>query len=264
MSFCPTLRRYFCAFAALLLLHGHARAVVLDWDTVSWADGSLNNSYQADVNDPDSGVTIDVTPNNGAPLVPHSLAPNPMTPTVNTGFQGGMLFAQNTLVIAVNLTNTSQSVTVTISFAAAGGANNVSFSLFDIDAGGGAQDQVSLMQALSIDGTTLIAPTVTTSADNTLVGSGLTQTVLGTANVSSTGLLSGRGNVTVDFGSEFIQSLTFTFGSTNAFSDPAYQHFAIHDISFTPVPEVSPGMWSIFSCLAAAGLTVRHRARVRK
>lgn len=265
LMLCRVFRRYLCALAALGLLQSqHVSAIVLDWDTISWVEGTLTNSYQADPWDPDSGVSISVTQNNGAPLVPFSVAPNPMTPVINTGFQGGLPAAENALVVAINLANVSQSITVSLSFLASGGATDVSFRLFDIDAGGGSQDQLSQIYGLSIDGSTLIAPTITTSPDNTLVGSGLGQSVVGTAATSSTGLTSGRGNVLIDFGTNQIQSLTFTYGSTAAFLDPAYQHFAMHDINFTPVPEVNPTLLSIFSCLAAAGLVVRHRFTVRK
>jgi hypothetical protein len=234
-------------------------AVVLDWDSVSWAEGTLNNTYQPDGADPDSVVTIGVTPN-GAPLVPFSAAPNPTTPVTHNGLQGGLLIPENTLTIAVNLTNPSESVTLTISFAASGGASNVSFSLFDLDAGGGVQDELRSIQALSIDGSTWIAPTITTGPDNTLVGSGLGQVVLGTASTPNTGLTSGRGNVTIDFGANQIQWLTFTFGATDAFADPAYQHFGMHDLNFTPIPEVNPTVLSLLGCAGAvAGFHWRRR-----
>ncbi|MDQ6911461.1 MAG: hypothetical protein M3128_01130 [Verrucomicrobiota bacterium] len=254
------LQRYFYAFAALLLCQLPAQALVLDWDIVTWADGSLNNSYpMAGGND----VTVNVTPNNGAPLVLYSGAPNPQTPTINSGFQGGLATAENTLVLAVDLTNPTQSITITISFANPGGVQGVSFKLFDIDAGGGSQDELTMIRALSIDGSTLIAPTITTSANNTLIGSGINQSVVGTASTPNTGPQSGRGNVTIDFGANLIQSLTFTFGCTTFFPDPAYQHFALHDVSFSPVPEVNPAIVSFLSCLAGAGLVIRHRRRAR-
>ncbi len=259
----PILRRYFYALATLLLCQFQAHALVLDWDSVAWADGSLNNSYQVDPMAGGNDVTVDVTPNNGAPLVPYSGAPNPQTPTINAGFQGGLATAENTLVLAVDLANPTQSITITISFANLGGVQGVSFKLFDIDAGGGSQDELTLIHALSIDGSTLIAPTITTSANNTLIGSGLAQSVVGTATTASTGPTSGRGNVTIDFGANVIQSLTFTYGCTVAFPDPAYQHFALHDVNFTPVPEMNPAIVSFLSCVAGAALVIRHRWRAR-
>jgi len=264
------LRRHFCAFAALMFFQVQAEALVLDWDTVTWANGSLNNSYQVDPMAPGPDVTVDVAANNGAPLVPFSAVPNPQTPTVNAVFQGGLATIENTLTLAVDLANPTQSVTITVSFANPGGVNGVSFKLFDIDAGGGSQDNVTSIHALSIDGTTLIAPIITASANNTLIGTGLTQSVVGTATTASTGPTSGRGDVAIDFGANVIQSLTFTYGCTVAFLDPAYQHFGLHDISFTPVasftpvPEMNPALLSTLSCLVAAGLALHRRLKVRR
>lgn len=258
------LTMYFCAFAALILQSGRAAAVVLDWDTVFWADGSLSNSYQADPADPDSGVTVTVSPNNGANFVPYSGAPNPFTPTVNAAFQGGRPSVENTLTVAVDLANPSQSVTLTISFAASEGASDVSFSLFDIDGGGPSADRLSMIQALSIDGTTLIAPTITTSANNVLFGTGLNQSVIGTTATSDQGSTSGRANVTISFGTNLIQSFTFTYGSPTYIPNPAYQHFGVHDISFTPVPEINPALVTVFSCLVTSGLMVRKKLRGKR
>ena len=261
------LRRHFCVLATFLLLAGQARAVVLDWDTVTWNNGDLTNTYQPDLADPGSAITISVTANNGAPIVPYSGGSNPMTPAIGTGFQGGLPTTENTLMLAVDLTNSLQSITITVSFAPGGGATGVSFTLFDIDAGGPYQDQLSLIRALSVDGTTLIAPTITTSANNTLIGTGINQSVVGNATTPDSGAVSGRANVTIDFGLADIQSFTFTYGSTVAFLDPAYQHFGIHDISYTsltPVPEINPALISAISCLATAGFVFRRRLKVRK
>ena len=47
-------------------------------------------------------------------------------------------------------------------------------------------------------------------------------------------------------------------------ADPTCQHIGIHDISFTPVPEINP-VWSAFgSCLVAAALILRHSGKFRK
>jgi len=259
-----TFRRYGCAFAALILMQGHAAALVLDWGTVAWTEGSLNNSYDVDF-DAINDITVSVTSNNGAGLQPY-LGVSPQTPANNSVFEGGLGSTQNTLTIALNLDNAFQSITVTVSFAGlGGGATDVSFQIFDVDAGGGAQDEMTLIRGLSIDGSTLIAPIITPSRDNTLIGVGINQSVLGAGPTASTGANSGRGNVTISFGTEAIQSFTFTYGSTAAFGpNPAYQHFGIHNISFTPVPEVNPALLSVFSCLAAAGLILRRRLRGRK
>src|SRR5205814_4639784 len=115
------------------------------------------------------------------------------------------------------------------------------------------------------DGTTLVAPTITTSANNTLSGTDLTQVVTGIVSTADSGAGSGGGNVTITFGATAIKSFTFTYGSgSGTVADPTYQHVGIGDITFTPVPEISPTWSAVGSCLLAAVLILRHSAKFRK
>jgi hypothetical protein len=245
------------------------QALILDWDAIAWTAGSLSNSYDIDPAKAGNDITVSVTANGGGPFQ-NELAGGPITPAVYPNFQGGLTATQNTLCIALNLTNTAQSVTVTFSLSSLyiAGVKNVSFSLFDIDysnaSGNTYQDLLSNIRGLSIDGTTLIAPTITTSANNSLSGTGTNQNVTGTISTSDNGAGSGSGNVVIDFGANALKSFTFTYGSGTAFADPTYQHIGVHDISFTPVPEMNPALISVLSCLTAGGLILRHRSRVRK
>ena len=247
-----------------------AHAVTLDWDAVSWTAGSLSNSYDVDPARPGNDVTVTVS-GNTAQLMPEVVAPNPMTPAITTDLQGGLGTAQNSLCLAVDLANQSQSVTVTINFSALYtlGVQNVSFTLFDIDfssaSGSDFQDQLRGIKATAADGVTLVAPTITTSANNTLSGSGLSQVVDGTVTTVDTGPGSGNGNVTISFGSTAITSLTFTYGSgSGTVADPTYQHIGLSDLTFTPVPEINPAWSAVGSCLLAAALILRHSAKFRK
>ena len=263
-------RSAFLVFSLLALFAKTSNAVVLDWDSVTWTPGTLSNSYDIDPAKAGNDITVTVT-GNTSQLQPELVAPNPQTPAVTTNFQGGLGTAQNTLSIAVNFTNQAQSVTITIDFSAlySLGVQNVSFSLFDFDFanGGGSnyQDKLSGITALSIDGVTQVAPTITTSSANTLSGSGLTQVVTGIASVSDAGPGSGNGNVTISFGTTAIKSFTFTYGSgSGTVADPTYQHVGIHDITFTPVPEINPAWTAVGSCILAAALILRHSAKFRK
>lgn len=264
----------FCVLAAVFLpllaaLPNSADALVLNWGTVAWADGSLNNSYDVDPASAGNDVTVTVSGDTSR-LQPEVVAPNPQTPAITTNFQGGLATAPNTLSLAVNFTNSSQSITVTVDFSAlyALGVQNVSFTIFDVDfanAGGSTyQDRLSSITGLSTDGTTLIAPTITTSANNSLSGSGLAQVVVGTASTADLGAGSGLGNVTISFGTNAIQSFTFTYGGSSVFADPTYQHIGIHDINFTPVPEMNPAATAAGSCIAAMVLTVLMQRRARR
>jgi len=265
--------QYFCRsllFLCLCLFAPAVLAVTLDWDTVAWTAGTLSNSYDIDPTKAGNDVTVTVTGNTGQ-LTTELAAPNPMTPAVTSAFQGGLGSTEKTLCLAVNLANQSQSVTVTVSFSAnyTLGVQNVSFTLFDIDfsaaSGNNYQDLLSSITALSVDGTTLVAPTITTSANNTLSGSGLTQTVNGIVSTVDTGAGSGNGNVTISFGATAIKSFTFTYGSgSGTVADPTYQHVGMHDVTFTPVPELNPAWSALGSCLLTAVLILRHSAKFRK
>jgi hypothetical protein len=245
-------------------------AVTLDWDGVTWTAGSFSNSYDIDPARPGNDVTITVS-GSTAQLQTEIVAPNPMTPAITTDFQGGLASAQNTLCLAVDFTDQTQAVTVTVDFSTlySLGVQNLSFTLFDIDAnavsGSNYQDQLRSITATSIDGVTLVAPTITTSVANTLSGSGLAQIVNGVASATDVGANTGNGNVTISFGSTAIKSFTFTYGSgSGTVPDPTYQHVGISDITFTPVPEINPTWSAIGSCLVAAALILRHSAKFRK
>ena len=248
-----------------------AHALTLDWDTVSWTAGSLGNSYDVDPAKPGNDITVTVS-GNTTELQPELQSPFPMTPAITTDLQGGLAGAPNTLCLAANFTNQSQSVTVTVDFSALYtlGVQNVSFTLFDIDfsnvSGSTYQDQLTNITATSIDGVTLVAPTITTSVANTRSGSGLTQVVDGIASANDLGSNTGNGNVTISFGATAIKSFTFTYGTggPSGVTDPTYQHVGIDDITFTPVPELNPTWSAVGSCLVAAVLILRHSAKFRK
>lgn len=264
--------RFLIACSAAFLFVGTcplSNALTIDWDSVPWTNGSLINSLEVDPARSGNDVTVAVS-GNTARLQPELASPNPMTPAITRAFDGGLTPGQNTLSLAVNFTNQSQFITVTVDFSAqyAQGVTNVSFTIFDVDfsntSGNTYQDQLSAIRAVGIDGS-LIAPTITTSANNTLSGTGLNQVVNGIASTTDTGANSGRGNVTISFGTAAIRSFTFTYGSgSGTVADPTYQHIGLHDITFTPVPEMNPAWTAALSCLAAGLLIFRHNARHRR
>lgn len=248
-----------------------ANAVTLDWNTVLWTAGSLSNSYDIDSANTGNDITITVS-GNTAQLQRELASGNPMTPAVTPDFQGGLASPTNTLCLAVNFTDQSQAVTVVVDFSAlyATGVQNVSFTLFDVDysnvSGNTYQDLLTAIKATSTDGTTLIAPTITTSANNTSSGTGINQIVTGLVSTVDTGSGSGNGNVTISFGAAAIKSFTFTYGSggPSGVTDPTYQHVGISNITFTPVPEINPAWSAVGSCLLAFALILRHSAKFRK
>ena len=255
------------AFSMLCLT---ARAVTLDWDTVTWTNGTLSNSYDVDGSTAGTDISVSVT-GNTAQLGMEGTGEQ--TPAITQNFAGALSPVQNTLALFLDLNDQNQAVTITVNFSAlyTQGVENVSFSLFDIDFanenGNGAnfQDEIRSIFATSIDGVTAIAPIITTSANNTLTGSGLNQVVDGIATTADLGPTSGASNITISFGAAAIQSFTFTYGgSNNTQNDPTAQHIGLHDIGFTPVPEINPAIAAGGFCLVAAVVAYRqNRVKLR-
>lgn len=255
---------------ALAALSRTVQGVTLDWDSVTWAAGTFSHGYDIDATKAGNDITVTVS-GNTAQLQPELVSPYPQTPAITKDFLGGLGTAQNTLSLAVNFTDKTQTITVTVDFSALYtlGVQNVSFTIFDVDfsnvSNNTYQDQLSSITALSIDGTTPVAPTITTSVSNARTGSGLTQVVTGNASVNDLGSNTGNGNVTISFGATAIKSFTFTYGSgSGTVDDPTYQHIGVHDITFTPVPEINPAWSALGSCLLAGALILRHSAKFRK
>jgi hypothetical protein len=259
-------RRFFLFALLLPLVATGVQAITLDWDTVTWAPGTLSHSYDVDPAKAGNDITVSIS-GDTAQFAPKG---GSAIPAIMNIIEGGLSPVQNSLVLHLDLANQSQSVTVSVNFSAlyTAGVTNVSFTLFDVDFSSSAfQDQIRSIQALSIDGITPIAPTITTSANNSPpTGSGLGQVVTGFINTSDTGATSGDGNVTISFGANAIKSFTFVYGSgSNAPADPTTQGIALHDITFlAAVPEINPAWSAIASCLVAAGLILRHGAKFRK
>lgn len=262
--------KLFISCAIALFLTGAcsiSSAITLDWDTAPWTDGSLTGSFDIDPSKSGNDLSLTVSGNTGQ-LQPKNGVPTPGKLNI---IEGGLTPVQQVLGLQLDLANQSQSVTITVAFSGQYtlGVNNVSFTVFDVDfqnvAGSTFQDQLSSITALSIDGTTLIAPTITVSPSNVLTGSGLGYVVTGTATNPDAGAGSGSGNVTISFGTTAIKSFTFTYGSgSGTVANPTGQSIGIHDISFTPVPEMNPAWSAVGSCLLAAAFILRHSAKFRK
>lgn len=251
---------------ALCVSAPKSHAIVLDWSTLTWTPGSLNNSYDVDPAKPGNDITVGITGDTGQ-FIGSFTPPNAQTPGITQSFQGGLGTVQTALELRVDYTNTSQAVTITITFGAnySLGVNNVSFTLFDIDSGS-YQDQIRSITALSTDGVTLIAPTITgLGSAVSLGGTGLTQTLDGTASVTDIGAGSGNGNATINFGATPITSITFTYGNgPSSPADPSTQKIGLFNIDFTAVvPEINPAVASTFLCLLAMGARQVRRRRHR-
>lgn len=238
----------------LLFVSLSAQAIVLDWSNITWTAGSLSNSYDIDPDNPGNDITITITGSTNQFF-------NSTYPKVTQDFTGGISPAPDQLDLYVDFANTSQSITLTITFNYATGVSNVNFTLFDVDTGDtftekGKTKRTFIDQVDSIYGTStngsLIAPTIVNSnaSFNTVSGSGTNQSIVGTAKAND---FSNEGSVGVSYGTNNITSFTFTYGEgSGTGADPAAQGIGLYDISFSPkpkVPEFHPAWISAALCL---------------
>ncbi|MEY2564282.1 MAG: hypothetical protein QOH88_2475 [Verrucomicrobiota bacterium] len=234
------------AFALGALLLGasatNSSALVLDWSAVSWTN-QYSNTFDVDpnvIND----ITVKMTGNLNR--FTNDTTSGVATPAITTTLQGG-LGAVPALQLAANL-GTNSLITVSVDFSAqyTQGVENVSFTLFDIDAGADL-DRIINIYATALDGTTHLAATISNLGSTvTLTGTGLTQVLSGNAPSPDT---SANGNATFSFGANAIIGFSFSWENSNG--PPKYQDIAMGNISFTPVPEVNPTVAAATACLFA-------------
>lgn len=227
-----------------------ARAVVLDWNNVSWTSGNLSKSFDIDSSNSGNDVTIAITGNT-------SYFKNG-TPDDTTDLTGGHGSSQQSLFLNMDYSNRSQAVTVTIGFHYSAGVDGVYFTLFDVDSDPSSYvDKISSIIGKDVNGNN-VAATIITSPNNTLVGSGTSQYVIGNGAV---GANSSNGNVYIYF-STTVTQVSFNYGNdSSAPGNPGNQYIGLYDISYTKhtnVPEVHPGLIAAFACLGFIGI---HRWR---
>ena len=249
-----------------VLSAGHAHGVVLTWDSVAWPAGSLTNSFDVDPASPGNDITVSFA--DPSTILTQDVKFGPTTPAITNTLQGGLSPAHNSLLLSIQVTDSSQFITLTINFSPqyTQGVQNVSFSLFDIDmlTGKGAyQDQIRSISGLSTDGSTLIAPTITgVGSSVTLAGIGTAQTLTGNAVAADTGAGSNAGNATINFGSTALQSVTLIYGcGPGSPTVPGGQHISLDDISFSAVPEINFGWPCAILCSAAGVAAVCRQQR---
>ncbi len=235
-----------------------AQALLVDWDTLTWAPGSLSNSYDIDAGTPGNDVTITVS--GQASALTNDSTTGIMTPNIGTSITGGLSPVQSSFEIAGNL-HTNSKITLTVGFNPLYnlGVRNVSFSIFDIDLGTN-KDQIKSIYGIALDGTHVAATITNLGSVVTLTGSGLAQALAGNAASPNSGAGSANGNATISFGSTAITGFSFVFA--NNAGAPRYQDIAVGDIFFTPIPEVDPAVPAIILCAVAVLFAHLRKRRV--
>jgi hypothetical protein len=245
---------------AWMLQPVRAGAATLDWDSVTWTAGSLQNSYDV-TGDGINDIRVTVS------AIAGGTGSFQLTSPANSGglLQGGT--GGDTLVLAVNWTGTNTPLTVTIDFFNLG-ASNVSFKLVDIDRGNntadeGYRDLISSIKARRTTGTYVGPTALTGSANNTATLNGTNSQVIGNSDVDNNNPGNAAGDATINFGTNLINQVSFVYGNgSGAPGNPGLQLIGIGDITFTPrVPEVHPAWAASIICLIPVALRWGRRRR---
>jgi hypothetical protein len=261
----PSLRRFLVAAICFGLMPfiGDCRAAVFNWPaTPAWTAGapttgnSVTNDYF-----PSSGQGISVTLTNSGDTWESGF---PSREIVGSGatVTGGTPNGTRSLQLGTSTTaSTSSYIQVTINFNYTGGANNISFNLWDVDLGGNTSwiDQISNIQATAVGGGTVYPTTLTGSSANSVTGSGATALVTG---ISSSGQTSANGNIAIGF-TQTVTSVSFRWANV-ASTTRTTQYIGVSPVTFTgigtPVPEVNSSVAALLLCAGVLGFA-RLRGR---
>jgi hypothetical protein len=142
-----------------------------------------------------------------------------------TNDQGGLAVTEQGLYVSSTGFLPGESAVITIDFSLPGGVSNVSFTIFDLDRGGG-PNFIDVVQA-SYTASGPVTLGIATSANNTLIAP---DTVQGTQSTTSNGPNSGNANAIFTFTGTGISQIKLNYrnagGATN-------QSITLHDINFT-------------------------------
>ena len=244
------------AGSLLLAVCPSAQALLVDWDTLTWAPGALTNSYDIDPGAAGNDVTITVSGKPGT--LTNDANTGIMTPNIGMAITGGLAPVQNSFEIAGNL-YTNSKLTLTVNFNPLYTLGSyVSFTIFDIDVTTNS-DKIQGIYGLAPDGTHIPATITNVGPAATLTGAGLLQVITGNAASPNAGAGSGNGNATISFASP-VTGFAFVFG--NNAGAPRYQDIAIGDIFFFPIPEIDPAIPAILLCVVAVVMAHLRKGRV--
>jgi hypothetical protein len=223
------------SFAVLLIpaTAKHSQAITLvDWDTIGWQDGVLNQEFQVGTNT----INIDFTLGDEANFVSFGSA---MTPSVSGTLNGSNPDSDQSLHLQLDANKVGAFADDSAPYSAimdvdfSDSFSDISFNLYDIDIGFNWQDRVSVI-GWGNNGEMAPEFTITNADYVEQVDSYTVDGITGSANDQNTS------NILVSFNSPISGfQLIFTDGddiSSNI--DPLSHGIGIGDISYTEVPNV--------------------------
>lgn len=201
-----------------------AGTTIHNWDTLSWTAGSTNNSYSV----PFVGTTNFAITTTGGTWQTLALLGG-LNPALQNQATGGLSPAQYSLSHYIDFTNTSQSVSTTVTLPTA--VPGAQFTLFDVD-WGSAQFADKITITGSYRGNS-VTPILTNGVSNYVIGN----SAYGDNTSDPT---SANGNLVVTFNTA-VDTITITYGNHSlAPADPGVQSYMLHDITMCrPVANLS-------------------------
>lgn len=228
-----------------------AGTTIHNWDTLSWTAGSTNNSYSV----PFVGTTNFAITTTGGTWQTLALLGG-LNPALQNQATGGLSPAQYSLSHYIDFTNTSQSVSTTVTLPTA--VPGAQFTLFDVD-WGSAQFADKITITGSYRGNS-VTPILTNGVSNYVIGN----SAYGDNTSDPT---SSNGNLVVTFNTA-VDTITITYGNHSlAPADPGVQSYMLHDItmcrpvanlSVTKISSVLSDGVSTTNPKAIPGATVRY------
>lgn len=228
-----------------------AGTTIHDWDTLTWTAGSTNNDYAV----PFVGTTNFAVTTNGGTWQSLALLGG-LNPALQNQATGGLTPAQYSLSHYIDFTNTSQTVSTTVTLPTA--VPGAQFTLFDVD-WGSAQFADKITITGSYRGKS-VTPVLTNGVSNYVIGN----SAYGDNTSDPT---SANGNLVVTFNAP-VDTITVTYGNHSlAPADPGVQSYMLHDItmcrpianlSVTKISSVQSDGISVTNPKAIPGAIVRY------
>lgn len=187
---------------------------LFDWDAQAWTAGQLSRSFTV------GGIATNLQFSGATNRLVNDPSTASATPARNTSSTGGAT-GQNSLILAVDFANTSESVVGTWTFT--GGVSGLQFTIADVDHFFGQfSDRITVTGSYQGNSVT---PTLTRGNTNTVNGN----TASAIANADNTTNL---GNVVVTFGQN-VDTVVVEYGSAagNAPANPGIQAIAFMDMT---------------------------------
>ena len=206
---------------------------IFRWGAITWPRGSLTNSYPLG-----NLGTIGFSITNEGTWVPEGRYGGAV-PGTSATMTGGYSDGGRSLIFHVNRANRTQRSVVTVALPQV--ITGAQFEVFDIDAGGGFEDRITVY---GLRAGTRVSAVLTNGSVNAVSGDSVTAT--GGSSSDTEGL----GNAIVTF-ADPIDTIVMEYGNgPNAPADPTNQGIGLHDFAFCDPPRPALSVTKVSSVIS--------------